>query len=130
MIQRIVDRLDLTDDQRAQMKQIHIEPREETETLREQMSAAHDRLAALIDAEQFDETAIREAAAQFAEYQTELFVSRAAVQQELREILTPEQFEQMKEMREKHHGAMMRHGGGHKGGRPHHGRNQPAPEEG
>lgn len=131
MIHRMISHLDLTDEQQEQMKQIHLEHREETETLREQMETAQERLNDLVDAEQFDEAAIREAAGEFSEVQTELFVSRAEMQQEIREILTPEQFEKLSEMRNRHHGMMMRHSGQQKGGRSHHGgKNQPAPEDG
>lgn len=131
MINRMISRLDLTDEQQKQMKQIHLEHAEQTESLREQMETAQGRMNDLVDADEFDEAAIREAAGELAEVQTELFVTRAEMQQEIRGILTPEQYEQLKEMRNRHQSMMMRHSGPQKGGRSHHGgRNQPAPEDG
>jgi len=129
MMNKMISRLDLNDEQQEQMKQIHEQHREETEGLLASMKTAHERLNELMDADTFDEAAIREAAGEVSKIQTELFVSRAKVQQEIRQILTPEQYEQLKQMRERHHG-MMGHPGDFDGDRPHHGWTKPAPEDG
>ena len=130
MINRMISHLDLTDDQQEQMKQIHLQQREEIENLREQMKTAKERVDGLVDAEQFDEAAIREAAEEYSEFQTEFFVSRAEMQQEIRQILSPEQYEQLTEMRDRHKGKMMHHSGDQKGGRSYHSRHKQAPEDG
>ena len=130
MVNRMISRLGLTDDQQEQMKQIHLQHREETEALHEQMETARERLDELVDAEQFDETAIRAAGDEYGALQTESFVSRAEMQQEIREILSPEQYEQLTQMRDRHHGMSKRHSSGNKGGRSHHGGHKQAAEDG
>jgi len=130
MVTRMAAHLGLTDEQQEQLKQIHLAHLEETEALREQVKAAETRLDEIVDADTFDEGAIRAAAAEFAEAQTELYVSRAEMQQEIREILSPEQYEQLQEMHSRH-GMKMRHSSGHRGGHSHHGDGQqPASEDG
>lgn len=129
MINRMIAHLDLTDEQQEQMKQLHLQQREETQDLREQMETARELVNGLVDAEQFDESAIRDAAAEYSELQTELFVSRAEMQQEIREILSPEQYEQLTEMRDRHKGMMMHHSGDQMGGRSLHSRHKQAPED-
>jgi protein CpxP len=130
MIDHMVSRLGLDDEQQEQMKQIHLQHRDDSEALKEQMETARERVDELVDAEQFDEAAIRAAADEYGALQTESFVSRAEMQQEVREILTPEQYEELTQMRDRHHGMSKRHSGGDKGGRSHHSGHKQAPEDG
>jgi len=113
MKEMIFEKLNLDDTQREQMTQLHDRHRQAMEVRHEEMKAAHEMLESAIDAEVFDEAAIREAADGFGRLQTEMFVARAEMQQEARRILTPEQFEQLQQVHERHRGKMMGH---HPGG--------------
>ena len=108
---RVFDRLGLDEQQREQMTQIHEQHRQVTEPMREQVEAAQQTLAELVHAPEMDEAAIRDAVASMAETQADLFVAQAEMFQEVRQILTPEQLEQLEQIRGRHHGMMPRHHG-------------------
>ena len=73
------------------MTELHERHRQAMELRHEEMKASYEALESAIDAELFDETAIREASAEYGRLQTEFFVARAEMQQQARKILTPEQ---------------------------------------
>jgi Spy/CpxP family protein refolding chaperone len=120
MVERMVEQLDLTEEQGEQLRQLFADQRDATEEIRQQIEAAHDRVQQQVDAEQLDEAAIREAAAELSTAQTEMFLSRAQTNQQLRQILTAEQYEDLIRMRERHHKRMQRHPGRFHDGQGHH----------
>jgi Spy/CpxP family protein refolding chaperone len=120
MAERVFDRLELDATQRDQMTRLHERHRQAMELHHDALQASHEVLESLIDSEEFDESAIREASAEFGRLQTEMFVARAEMQQEARKILTPEQFEELKQIRDRHHGPMMGRFGAHHGRFEHH----------
>ena len=98
MLEHIMDRLELTEDQ---IQQVHglVEPHQASfEVMHEQMVAARDTMVNAIHAETLDETAIRDAAAAKGEIDAELGVARATLLQEIRSVLTADQLAEMNEM--------------------------------
>ena len=93
------DRLDLTAEQRDEIRGI-VETRCEANLpWREDMKMLGAQLEDAIDAEPFDEEAVRALARQLADVRVELAVSRARAAQEVRSVLTPDQRETLGEMR-------------------------------
>jgi protein CpxP len=101
MMRMLADRLDMTEEQRDQVKALHQQHRQAMEAQRDQMREAQRELADQMHAATFDEGAIRNAAATVAALKADLAVAKAALHQEVRALLTPEQLEQFNEMQER-----------------------------
>jgi Spy/CpxP family protein refolding chaperone len=86
--------LNLTDDQKAQIKKIADSFRESEKTLRDQLRTLHES-EPVPASETFDEAAIRAAAEARAKIQVELEVSRAKMMFQITSLLTPEQRTQL-----------------------------------
>ena len=97
-------RLDLTDDQKAQMKAIFEAQQTNAKPLRQQLRAKEQALHAAETATDFNAQAIRAASLDLAATETELTVLRAEAMHKALAILTPEQQTKLKEMRGRHHG--------------------------
>ena len=93
------DRLELTDEQRDQIRGILEGQREASRPWHEDMKNLGDELEKAIEAEPFDEEAVRALARQVADIRVELAVARARTGQEVRAVLTPDQRETLGEMR-------------------------------
>ncbi len=89
--ERIMDRLELTEAQRAEVKALKTRFEEDTGTSSEHVRVLRANLMDTVHAVEFDEQAIREAAAQLATFEADLAVARAMHLQDFRAILTPEQ---------------------------------------
>ena len=100
-MERIFERLDLTDEQREQVRGVLDGHSEATAAEREELRTRREALMELVRAPEIDEAAIRAAAGEVAAIKTDLLVARAALHQELRQLLTPEQIEQLEELRER-----------------------------
>jgi Spy/CpxP family protein refolding chaperone len=100
MLERIADRLELSDEQREQVRAVHEVYRPDAEALADVMRAAREDLQEKIWSDSFDEVAIREAAGRVAAVSADLAVLRARVHGDVRQILTPEQIEKAELMRE------------------------------
>lgn len=102
-LERIFDRLELTPEQREEIRAVvashHDELRGELTDLIDARLVLHDQ----VHAETFDEDAIRQAASVVAAAQAELAVTHGVLVQEVREILTPEQEAEAREMHETVH---------------------------
>jgi protein CpxP len=106
--------LNLTDAQKAQIKQITTSFEESTKPLRQRMDASHEGEFAALTGE-FNESAVRTAAQERANVQVELEVARARMASQIYALLTPEQkaqvaqrrqeFEQRRQEWEKKHAA-------------------------
>ena len=86
--------LNLTDDQKAQIKKIADSFRESEKTLHDQLRMLHEGEPGPVS-ESFDEAAIRAAAEARAKIQVELEVSRAKMMFQITSLLTPEQRAQL-----------------------------------
>jgi Spy/CpxP family protein refolding chaperone len=118
-LNRMIEYLDLSAEQQEQMQQLRARHRDETEEVRDRLRAAHDRFADLAHAETLDETALREAASEMAGARAEMMVSRAAMRNEMRQILTPEQLERFEQMDRRNRGRMDERGRGRGAFGPH-----------
>ena len=99
---RMVEKLKLTDDQRKAFDQILLEHKEKLIDLRANLEKAELPMHALMDAEQPDEAKILAQIDKTVQARAELEKANARFLLALRAKLTPEQWKQMKEMRESH----------------------------
>jgi periplasmic protein CpxP/Spy len=83
--------LDLTDEQRAQVRQVMDSHRDELRAIGERVMAAHGAQRAAVTAPQFDEQAVRTRAAELAAAEADAAVLQAKVHSEVFAVLTPEQ---------------------------------------
>lgn len=91
--------LDLTDDQKAQLKTIAESHHDEFRALGQKARAAHDGMQALVDADSINESAIRAKSAEIAAAEAEVMILNAKVRQESMQVLTSEQQQKLKELR-------------------------------
>ena len=103
MFERLAQRLDLSDEQSGKLQAVLEGHREAVELQKQQSDTAHKAVQVEIEASEFDETAIRAAAAILAKVEADRFVARAAMLQEVRQILNPEQFEQFLQLQARRH---------------------------
>jgi periplasmic protein CpxP/Spy len=94
--------LDLTDDQKAQLKSIAESHRDEFRAAGEKARAAHDGMQALIEADAIDEAAIRAKSAEIAAAEADVMILNAKVRKESMQVLTTEQLAKLKELRDSH----------------------------
>jgi protein CpxP len=90
--------LDLSEDQRAQLKSIAESHRDEFRAAGEKARVAHDAMQALVENETIDEAAIRAKAADVATAEADVMILNAKVRKESLAILTSEQQAKLKEM--------------------------------
>jgi Spy/CpxP family protein refolding chaperone len=95
---RMAEALDLTPEQREQIKAIRAAEQEKVEPLRQQMQEGREQLRAVAEQQPFDEAAVRTLAAGQAEIRTEMIVSHARVRNQINALLTPEQREQAEKL--------------------------------
>jgi protein CpxP len=100
---RMFAHLNLTDDQKAQMKSLHEKAWADSKPYMEQLRAIHEQMRQLTESGQFNEDAVRALATRQAQAETELTVIRVRTQVAVFNLLTPEQKAKMKEMGERHH---------------------------
>lgn len=91
MLGYLAHKLDLTDAQQAQVKEILAKEKPAFQPLMLQMAQNHQQMRQLVMANGFDETKVRELASQQTQTMTELTVQRARVESELFQVLTPDQ---------------------------------------
>ena len=100
--------LDLTDDQKAQLKQIAESHRDEFRAAGEKVRAAHEGMRALMEADTIDEAAIRARSAEIGAADAEVMILNARVRKESLQVLTSEQLAKLKELRDARPGPMPR----------------------
>ena len=100
--------LDLTDDQKAQLKQITESHSAEFKAVRDKSRAAHDGMQELLTAETINESAIRAKSAEIAAAEADMLILQAKIRRESMQILTSEQLAKLKERRESRPGPMQR----------------------
>jgi Spy/CpxP family protein refolding chaperone len=104
--------LNLTEDQKTQLRKIMEESRPSMEPLTKSLNEERRALMELIRKSPVDETAIRETATKIGSLEGDVAVGRAKIAEKMRAILTPEQAKKFDEMKEKHGGKGPR---GHRG---------------
>jgi protein CpxP len=83
--------LDLTEEQKAQMKQIRQTSKEKIKPIREQMKANRQKLAELSAGGNFDRAQVQTIAAQQGSLSAQMIVERESIKSQIFQILTPEQ---------------------------------------
>ena len=92
--------LDLTDDQKTQLKQITESHAAEFKAVREKSIAAHEGMRQLLEADAINESAIRAKSAEIAAAEADGLILQAKIRKESMQILTAEQLAKLKEQRE------------------------------
>ncbi len=93
--------LDLTDDQRAQLRKIREARQSEFKAAGEKLRAAREGMRALVGADSINESAIRAKSQEVAAAEAEMAILNAKVRAESLQILTNEQQTKLKELRSK-----------------------------
>lgn len=110
----MVKDLQLTAQQKQQVKEILAKNRPQSEPLMKQFTTERRAMRTLIQADSFDEAAIRAQSAKMVSLEADLAVQRARIAQEIRAVLTPEQIAKAKELQAQRDKKMderfMRHG--------------------
>ena len=91
--------LDLTDDQRAQLRKIREARQSEFKAAGEKLRAAREGMRALMNADSINESAIRSKSQEVAAAEAEMAILNAKVRAESLQILTSEQQAKLKELR-------------------------------
>ncbi|MEO7133392.1 MAG: Spy/CpxP family protein refolding chaperone [Vicinamibacterales bacterium] len=91
--------LDLTDDQKAQLKKIAEARRSDFEAAGQKVRAAREGMRALIEADSINESAIRAKSVEIAAVEADVMILNAKVRQESLQVLTSEQQAKLKEQR-------------------------------
>ncbi len=99
MVMRGLRQLNLTEDQRGQLKSVMDSHKDEFKAIGERMMAAREALGDLVTSDAADVTAIRAKAAAVAVVEVDAALLRARVHAEVFALLTPEQQEKAKAMR-------------------------------
>ena len=93
--------IELSDDQKAQLKQIAESHRDEFKAAGDKVGAARNGMRALMEADSIDENAIRAKSQEIAAAEAEVMILNAKVRQQSLQVLTPEQQAKLKELRAK-----------------------------
>ena len=96
--------LDLTDDQKTQLKSIADSHRDEFRAVGEKMRAAREGMQALVEADSINESAIRAKSVEIAAVEADAIILNAKVRQESMQVLTSEQQQKLKDLRASHEG--------------------------
>ena len=102
-MKRLARRLNMTDEQRADIEAILGNSRDQMAGLRDEMRANRAQIRDLTRLSGFDEDAIRGAADKQGDLKAEMIVLRARQRAEMRALLTDEQRAQLDDMREGKH---------------------------
>ena len=98
--------LDLTDDQKVQLKTIADSHRAEFEAAGTKIGTAREGMRALVEGDSINEGAIRAKSAEIAAAEADLMILNLKVRQESMQVLTSEQLQKMKELRTAREGQM------------------------
>lgn len=102
-IERMAQHLNLTQEQREQVRAIVDKHRPQTRALRDQLTESHKQLREIVRSDRFNENEVRKLAEAQGKLKAEMIVQRAKVQNEIRAVLTEEQRRQLDEMRKQRH---------------------------
>jgi protein CpxP len=98
--------LDLSDDQKAQLRKIRDARQAEFKAASDKLGTAHQGMRALLEADAINEGAIRAKSAEVAAAEADLMILNARVRQESMQVLTSEQLAKLKEARTTREGNM------------------------
>jgi protein CpxP len=98
--------LDLTDDQKTQLKSIADSHRDEIRAAADKVGAAREGMRALVEADSINESAIRAKSAEIAAAEADMLILNARIRQESLQVLTPEQQQKLRDLRTAREGQM------------------------
>jgi len=98
-LERLARRLNMTDEQRAEIETVLHGSREQMAELRDEMRTNRAQIRELVSQADFDETAVRGMADKQGDLKAEMIVLRARQRSEMKALLTDEQIAQLDEMR-------------------------------
>jgi len=113
--ERVAEKLDLSDSQRDQFKQIHEQGRGEGKTIHEAMQKNRDALHKLNPSAKGYSKQVAQLANEKAELVKQMVVHKSEVRAELHAMLTPQQREKMSQMKMERKGKGKRSGDGPRG---------------
>lgn len=99
MMGRLFRQLDLTDEQKAQMKEIKQASREKVQPLRQQMRENRQQLRQATENGNFDEATVTAIAAQQGQIHAQLIVEKQKVKTQMYNVLTTEQKNKLAELK-------------------------------
>ena len=102
-------KLDLSDVQQSQLKDILTKEKPTLKSLFLQLSQSRHQMRQLEEGDNFNETQVRALAAQQSQTITELIVQKARIESEMLQVLNPDQKTKFKELMDKHEQRMMNH---------------------
>ena len=102
MMRMLAAHLELSEEQRAQVRTLAEEHRESTRALRDRIRDARRTLHETIHADDSSEDAIRAASAVLAAAEADMAVARASHRKDFESLLTPEQKEELQRIKEEH----------------------------
>lgn len=109
----IARHLDMTEEQKAQLRDVLDAARPEADRLADAMMDNREAMKALRESETLSEEEIRQIADQQGKLVADMMVLHAGVHSQIRGILTPEQFERFQKMRRRHGRKGRHHRGAH-----------------
>jgi periplasmic protein CpxP/Spy len=102
-------KLDLTDTQQAQIKDIISKEKPTIQPLMQQMASSRQQLQQLEGSGTFDEAKVRSVATQQAQTMTELIVQRERIKSEMMQVLTPDQKAKLAQLKTERHQRFHKH---------------------
>ena len=109
MLSFYAHKLDLTDAQQSQLKDIMAKEKPALKPLMLQLSQSRHQMRQLEEGDSFNEAQVRTLAAQQSQVMTELIVQKARIKSEMLQVLNPDQKTKFKEMMDKHEQRMKNH---------------------
>jgi len=109
MLSFYAHKLDLTDAQQSQLRDILAKEKPSLKPLFLQLSQTRHQLRQLEESDAFNEAQVRTLAAQQSQVMTELIVQKARIKSEMLQVLNPDQKTRFKEIMDKHEQRMMDH---------------------
>ena len=103
------DYLELTDAQKAQMKDILTKEKPSIQPLMQQLRQSHLQMQQLEQAGGFDEAKVRAIATQQSQTMTEFTVQKARIKSELMTVLTPDQKDKLSKLQARRQARMQQH---------------------
>lgn len=89
--QRVMAMLDLSDEQKEQIQEIHLNGQKEMLPLKTQLQEAHAKLRTLTVADEYDEGEVQEVIGEISELNKTMLTNRVEHRQQIRELLTDDQ---------------------------------------
>jgi len=109
MLSFYAHRLDLSDAQQSQLKDIMAKEKPALKPLFQQLAQTRHQMRQLEEGETFNEAQVRTLATQQSQVMAELIVQKARIESEMLQVLNPDQKTKFKEMMDKREQRMMNH---------------------